>query len=208
MSNPEIHLHRHTVGQEERARLKPHLPACLWFTGLSGSGKSTIANAVEQRLNREFKAHTYLLDGDNIRSGLNSDLGFSLPDRAENIRRLGEVARLFVDAGLIVLTAFISPLRADRDRARQIVHPGRFIEIYVECPLEICERRDPKGLYQKARQGTVKDFTGISSPYEPPVKPELILHSGQDPVEVSAQKTIDYLNENGILIVGWNELKQ
>jgi adenylylsulfate kinase len=195
----DIRPHKHVVSSADRRSLKHHLPACLWFTGLSGSGKSTIANAVELHLNHEFQAHTYLLDGDNIRTGLNSDLGFSLEDRTENIRRLGEVARLFVDAGLIVLTAFISPLRADRARARQIIHPGLFVEIYVECPLEICEQRDPKGLYQKARQGTVKDFTGISSPYEPPVNPELVLHSGHDPVEVNAQKVIDYLKEKGIL---------
>jgi adenylylsulfate kinase len=200
MSNPEIHPHRHSISQNERVSLNLHQPACLWFTGLSGSGKSTIANAVEERLNREFRAHTYLLDGDNIRGGLNRDLGFSLADRAENIRRLGELARLFVDAGLIVLTAFISPLRADRDQARQIIHPGRFIEIYVECPLEVCEQRDIKGLYQKARQGTIPDFTGISSPYEAPLTPELILHTGQDSAEACAQKTIDYLKEKGIFL--------
>jgi len=199
MANRDLYLRRHTLSQADRVRLKAHPPACLWFTGLSGSGKSTIANAVELRLNHEFRAHTYLLDGDNIRSGLNSDLGFSLEDRIENIRRLGELARLFMDAGLIVLTAFISPLRADRDRARQIIHPGRFIEVYVECPLELCEQRDPKGLYQKARQGAIPEFTGISSPYELPLNPELVLHSGQDSVEVNAQKVIGYLKENGIL---------
>lgn len=173
--------------------LKAHAPACLWFTGLSGSGKSTLANALEFRLNREFGAHTYLLDGDNVRNGLNKDLGFSLSDRAENIRRLAEVARLFVDAGLIVLTAFISPLRADREGARQILQPGSFIEIYVECPLECCEQRDPKGLYHKARQGLIPEFTGISSPYEPPSAPELTLHSALSSVEDCAQQGIDYL---------------
>ncbi len=195
----EINPHQHLVRQVDRTALNTHQPACLWFTGLSGSGKSTIANAVELRLNREFQAHTYLLDGDNVRNGLNKDLGFTLPDRVENIRRLGEVARLFVDAGLIVLTAFISPLRADRERARQIIHPGKFVEIYVECPLEICEQRDPKGLYQKARQGLIPDFTGISSPYEPPISPELILHSGQFPVDDCAQMVTAYLIEQGIL---------
>lgn len=199
MSASDVHQYRPSVGQEERARLKSHLPVCLWFTGLSGSGKSTIANAVEASLNWEYRAHTYLLDGDNIRRGLNSDLGFSLSDRAENIRRLGEVVRLFVDSGLIVLTAFISPLRADRDRARGLVPLGQFIEIFVECPLEICEQRDPKGLYQKARQGLVSDFTGIDSPYEPPLTPELVLHSHRDPLEVCVQKTLDYLVGKRIL---------
>lgn len=199
MTTPELHLHRHTVNWEDRTAIKAHQPACLWFTGLSGSGKSTLANLVEQRLNQEFQAHTYLLDGDNIRTGLNTDLGFSLEDRAENIRRLGELARLFVDAGLIVLTAFISPLRVDRDRARRIIQPGRFIEVYVECPLEVCEQRDPKGLYKKARQGLIKDFTGIDSPYEPPETPEVTLHAGQEPVEVNVGRVIDYLKEKDIL---------
>jgi adenylylsulfate kinase len=200
--DPDIRPHQHMVSSVDRLSLKPHRPACLWFTGLSGSGKSTIANALEFLLNHEFRAHTYLLDGDNIRGGLNRDLGFSLEDRQENIRRLGEVAKLFVDAGLIVLTAFISPLRADRDRARQIIHPARFIEIYVDCPLELCEQRDPKGLYLKARQGTIPDFTGISSPYESPLNPELVFHSDQDSVEVCSQKAIVYLKENGILSDG------
>ena len=196
--NTNIHPHEHVLSQADRVALKPHRPACLWFTGLSGSGKSTIADAVEFRLNREFGAHTYLLDGDNIRSGLNSDLGFSLEDRKENIRRLGEVARLFVDAGLIVLTAFISPLRADRDQARQILQPGSFIEVYVECPLEICEQRDPKGLYRKARQGLIQEFTGITSPYEAPLNPELVLHSGEESVEQCASRVIDHLKQRGI----------
>jgi adenylyl-sulfate kinase len=197
--NENIRPHEHTVSHADRVQIKSHHPACLWFTGISGSGKSTIANAVELRLNREFKAHTYLLDGDNMRGGLNSDLGFSLQDRQENIRRLGEVAKLFVDAGLIVLTAFISPLKTDRERARQIIPTGHFIEIFVECPLEICEKRDPKGLYQKARQGLILDFTGISSPYEPPYNPELVLHSSNESVNVSASKVINYLSQTGIL---------
>jgi adenylylsulfate kinase len=199
MLNVNINPHQHTVSHSDRVQINPHLPACLWFTGLSGSGKSTIANSVELRLNQDFKAHTYLLDGDNIRDGLNSDLGFSLQDRAENIRRLGEVAKLFVDAGLIILTAFISPLRADRERARQIIQTGPFIEIFVECPLEICEQRDPKGLYKKARQGLILDFTGISSPYEPPYNPELTLHSSIDPMDVCVSKVIAYLSYAGIL---------
>ena len=197
----DIHPYQHKVTNADRISLMPHHPACLWFTGLSGSGKSTIANAVDLRLNREFRAHTYLVDGDNIRTGLNQDLGFSLAERTENIRRLGEVARLFVDAGLIVLTAFISPLRVDRDRARLIIQPGRFIEIFVECPLELCEQRDPKDLYRKARQGLITDFTGISSPYEPPLHPEMVLYSREEPVDACTQKVIDYLVENGILTI-------
>ena len=185
----------------DRVNIKSHRPACLWFTGLSGSGKSTIANAVEQRLNHEFKAHTYLLDGDNIRSGLNRDLGFSLQDRQENIRRLSEVAALFIDSGLIVLTAFISPMRNDRDLARQVINKGPFIEIFVECPLEICEHRDPKGLYQEARKGLITDFTGISSPYEHPLAPELTLQSNENSITECTSKVIDYLVENGILHV-------
>lgn len=194
-----IYTHQHSISQAERIALKPHRPACLWFTGLSGSGKSTIANAVEVRLNHDFQAHTYLLDGDNIRGGLNRDLGFSLEDRAENIRRLGEVAKLFVDAGLIVLTAFISPLRADRQHARQIIQAGALIEIYVDCSLAVCEGRDPKGLYQRARRGEIAEFTGISSPYETPEQPELILHSGDEPVDVCVERVVTYLQKHGFL---------
>ncbi len=189
------------ITQAERAAIKPHRPACLWFTGLSGSGKSTLAGAVELRLNRDFQAHTYLLDGDILRSGLNRDLGFSLADRTENIRRVGEVARLFVDAGLIVLTAFISPLQADRQRVRQILPPGTFHEIYVECPLAVCEQRDPKGLYRKARQGIIPDFTGISSPYEAPTTPELILHTDAEPVAECIERVIAYLQEQKLLSI-------
>jgi adenylyl-sulfate kinase len=199
MDDQKIFPHQHLVSHPDRVRIKTNRPACLWFTGLSGSGKSTLANAVEFRLNQEFRAHTYLLDGDNIRGGLNSDLDFSLLGRTENIRRVGEVARLFVDAGLIVLTAFISPLQADRNQARQIIQPGRFIEVYVECPLEICEQRDPKGLYQKARQGLLSDFTGITSPYEPPVRPEVITHNGITPVEESVAQIVEYLKNSGII---------
>ena len=196
---PDLSPHLHSVTAEQRTRIKPHRPACIWFTGLSGSGKSTLANALEMRLNGDFHAHTYLLDGDNIRSGLNRDLGFSLADRAENIRRLGEVARLFVDAGLIVLTAFISPLRDDRQRARQILPAGTFIEIFVDCPLEVCERRDPKGLYRKARSGELPDFTGVSSPYEPPLNPEVTVHTGQESVAGCVQHLIDTLQQRNIL---------
>lgn len=199
MENSNLYIHPHLIGQAERTNLKNHLPACLWFTGLSGSGKSSIANLVEKRLNQEFRAHTYLLDGDAIRHGLNTDLDFSIKDRSENIRRVGEVARLFVDAGLIVITAFISPLRIDRARTRHIFKTGFFVEIFVDCPLEICEQRDPKGLYKKAREGILLDFTGINSPYEPPDKPELTLFSGNESVSENAGKVIDYLRKKGIL---------
>ncbi|MFZ6026637.1 MAG: adenylyl-sulfate kinase [Chloroflexota bacterium] len=194
-----LYKHQHTLSHAERVAIKPHRPACLWFTGLSGSGKSTIANAVEVRLNRDFHAHTYLLDGDNIRSGLNGDLGFSPKDRTENIRRLSEVAKLFVDAGLIVLTAFISPFAADRRRARQIVPADAFVEIYIDCPLAVCEGRDPKGLYRQARRGEVAEFTGISSPYEIPEQPELVLHSGDEPVAACAERVVAYLQKHGFL---------
>lgn len=191
---------KNTLSSVERSSLKSHLPACLWFTGLSGSGKSTIACELEGSLNRAFGAHTYLLDGDIIRTGLNRDLGFSLADRAENIRRLGEVARLFVDAGLIVLTSFISPLRADRENARAIIEPAHFIEIFVECPLEVCEKRDVKGLYARARRGEIPDFTGISSPYEPPLHPEIVLHTSTETVEDSTRTVLNYLLSAGILM--------
>jgi len=199
MTDKSITPHLHSVSRQQRSAIKPHRPACLWFTGLSGSGKSTIANALELRLNQEYQAHTYLLDGDNIRSGLNRDLGFSLADRAENIRRLGEVAKLFVDAGLIVLTAFISPLRSDRLIVRQILPAEMFIEIFVDCPLEICEQRDPKGLYRKARRGELPDFTGISSPYENPFDPELALPSGQITVDECIERLLNFLKQRKII---------
>jgi adenylyl-sulfate kinase len=194
-----ISPHLHAVTHQERVALKAHQPACLWFTGLSGSGKSTIANAVDLRLNQDFQAHTYLLDGDNIRAGLNQDLDFSLQDRQENIRRLAEVAKLFVDAGLIVLTAFISPLYQDRERARQIITSERFIEIYVECPLAVCEQRDPKGMYRKARQGELPDFTGIDSPYEAPLNPEIILPADKMSIDACAAAVVAYLLNRGVL---------
>ena len=158
------------VTPEARSGIKGNKPAVLWFTGFSASGKSTIANIVEQTLNQDYKAHTFLLDGDNLRSGLNKDLGFSNTDRTENIRRVGEIAKLMSNAGLIVLTAFISPIRVDRDQNREILDGGKFFEIFVDCPIEVCEQRDPKGLYQKARDGIIKEFTGISSPYESPLQ--------------------------------------
>jgi len=170
----------------------------IWFTGLSASGKSTIAISVDQILTSRGK-HCYVLDGDNIRHGLNRDLGFSPEDRNENIRRIGEVAKLFTQAGIINLTAFISPYIVDRDRNREIQEPRDFIEVYVECPLEVCEQRDPRGLYAKARAGLVPEFTGISAPYEAPLNAEIVLHTGSESVDESAGRVIEYLEKNGYL---------
>ena len=170
----------------------------VWFTGLSASGKSTIATTVDQILTGRGK-HCYVLDGDNIRFGLNRDLGFSPEDRNENIRRIGEVAKLFTQAGIINLTAFISPYIVDRDRNREIQEPRDFIEVFVECPLEVCETRDPKGLYAKARAGLVKEFTGISAPYEAPVNPEVVLRTDRETEEESARRVVEFLESKGYL---------
>ncbi|HEX7003870.1 MAG TPA: adenylyl-sulfate kinase [Trueperaceae bacterium] len=193
-----ITWHEHGVTKAERAHRKGQKPCILWFTGFSGSGKSTIANAVEVKL-AEMGYHTYLLDGDNIRHGLNKDLGFSAEDRTENIRRIGEAAKLFVDAGIIVLTAFISPFRSDRQMVRDIVEENEFLEIFVDTPLDVCEDRDPKGLYAKARRGEIRDFTGIDSPYEPPVKPEVHLYPARESVEQSVDRIVNGLEERGVL---------
>lgn len=198
MSNKNIVWHDHHVTKEDRSKLKGQKPCILWFTGLSGSGKSTIANAVESRL-FELDKHTYLLDGDNIRMGLNKGLGFSDKDRIENIRRIGEVSKLFVDAGAIVLTAFISPFQRERDMVRSFVKEDEFIEVFIDTPLEVCETRDPKGLYKKARKGEIAHFTGISSAYEAPVSPEIHIVNDTIPIEDLAQKIIDYLEEKGYL---------
>ena len=193
-----ITWHDGAITNSDRERLLNQKGAVLWFTGLSGSGKSTLANAVEEKL-FEMGHLTYILDGDNIRHGLNKNLGFSPEDREENIRRIGEVSKLFCDAGVIAMTAFISPYRADRDKARALVAEGRFVEIYVQVPLEIAEQRDPKGLYKKARAGEIKEFTGISAPYEEPMKAELIVETGKLSLEESVGVVIDYLKKNGIV---------
>lgn len=195
---PHIVWHTVSVTKEDRQRKSGQKSAILWFTGLSGSGKSTLANAVEAELFYQNK-RTYLLDGDNIRSGLNANLGFSDEDRKENIRRIGEVAKLFVDSNAIVLTAFISPFHEDREMVRKRVEEGEFLEVYVQCSLEACEARDPKGLYKKARAGEIKAFTGIDSPYEAPVKPDLIVNTELETLEESTQKVITFLKENGII---------
>jgi len=190
--------HDHHVTKEERSSIKMQKPCILWFTGLSGSGKSTIANAVESRL-VELGKHTYLLDGDNIRMGLNRGLGFSDEDRIENIRRIGEVSKLFVDSGTIVLTAFISPFQKERDAVRALVKDGEFIEVFIDAPLVVCESRDPKGLYKKARKGEIPNFTGISSPYEAPSRPEIHIINDNISIDDVTQQVIDYLEEKGYL---------
>ncbi len=197
-SAANIVWHPTTVTKEQRQQRAGHKSAILWFTGLSGAGKSTLANAVEHELNQRGLA-SYVLDGDNIRHGLNKGLGFGEEDRKENIRRIGEVAKLFVDAGVIVLTAFISPYRSDRELARSLVAAGEFIEVYVQCPLEECERRDVKGLYQKARRGEIGQFTGISAPYEEPDQPELVVASSEQSIEESVAAVLAYLEQAGIL---------
>ncbi len=186
------------ITRDARARLLGHGAATVWFTGLSGSGKSTIAIALEEALVAR-KVSSYVLDGDNIRQGLNSNLGFSPDDRTENIRRIGQVAKLFNDAGVVVQTAFISPYRADRDQVREILPEGEFIEVLVDCPLEECEKRDVKGLYKKARAGEIPEFTGISAPYEEPERPELVLKTAESSVEECVEQVIAYLEAKGIL---------
>jgi len=190
--------HQGAVTRADRERLNGHRGATVWFTGLSGSGKSTIAVALEKAL-WERGVHAFVLDGDNVRHGLNKNLGFSPADRTENIRRIGEVAKLFADAGIVALTAFISPYRADRDQVRALMQPGDFVEVMVACPLEVCEQRDVKGLYQKARAGQIPEFTGISAPYEPPLSPEITLRTDAQSVEESARQVISYLEQRGIV---------
>ena len=187
-----IHWQATDINRDHHANLKNQKPMVLWLTGLSGSGKSTIANAIEKKL-AQMNRHTFLLDGDNVRHGLNKDLGFTEADRIENIRRVGEVARLMTDAGLIVITAFISPFRAEREMVRQMMQPGEFIEVFIDTPLHIAEQRDVKGLYAKARAGELKNFTGIDSPYEAPENPEIIIDTTQMDVEPAADKIVKLL---------------
>lgn len=211
----EVHWHDHAVATEDREKLNGHRGCVLWFTGLSACGKSTVANLVDHKLH-SMGAHSFVLDGDNIRHGLNAGpamlrerhgeeyakrfgLGFSAQDREENIRRIGTVAKLFRDAGIIALTAFISPYRRDRDAARNMHSAGDFIEVFVDAPLAVCEARDPKGLYKKARAGELKGFTGIDDPYEAPEKPELVLDAGTKTAEQLADEVIAYLKQQGIL---------
>lgn len=187
-----------TVSRMMRAKQNGHEGVLLWFTGLSGSGKSTISQALERELyNHSIK--TYILDGDNIRNGLNSDLGFSIDDRSENIRRVGEVGKLFTEAGILTMAAFISPLREDRNRIRRLMSPGRFIEIWVKCSLECCENRDVKGLYRRARRGEIAEFTGISSPYEPPDDPEIVIDSENKSLDECISEILLFLVNKGII---------
>lgn len=190
--------HQATVTRERREALNEHRSVMLWFTGLSGAGKSTLAHAVEERLH-QTGCRTFSFDGDNVRHGLCSDLGFSDQDRVENIRRVGEMGKLFLEAGVIALTAFISPFRSDRERVRSLMPHGEFFEIYCHCPLEVCEERDVKGLYKRARAGEIKNFTGISSPYEEPENPELVVDTGGLSLEESVAQVIAMLEQRGVI---------
>ncbi|MDH4321249.1 MAG: adenylyl-sulfate kinase [Desulfobulbaceae bacterium] len=200
-SSANVVWHQASVTQERRERLNGHRAVNLWFTGLSGSGKSTLAHAVEERLH-ELGCRTFVFDGDNVRHGLCGDLSFSIEDRHENIRRIGEMVNLFLQAGVIALTAFISPMRSDRQRVRDIIGDDAFVEVYCRCPLEVCEERDVKGMYKKARAGEIKNYTGISSPYEEPVHPDLILDSGSRPLEECVEAVIRLLRERKIIEQG------
>lgn len=198
IKSPNTVWHHATVTRERREQQNGHKAVILWFTGLSSAGKSTLAHALEERLHQQ-NCRTFVFDGDNVRHGLCGDLAFSNEDRQENIRRVGEMAKLFIESGVIALTAFISPFRADRRRVRDLVPEGDFIEIYCKCPLEICEARDVKGLYKRARAGEIKDFTGISSPYEVPERAELTVNTGELPLDECVAQVIEFLQERGDL---------
>lgn len=185
--------HKMNVSREDREELLKQKGVVLWFTGLSGSGKSTVASSLEKRLHDMGKL-TYTLDGDNVRHGLNSDLGFSDKDRIENIRRIGEISKLFVDAGIITIATFVSPFREDRQKVRELLGKD-FVEIYIDCPLEVCEKRDPKGIYKKARTGEIKHFTGIDSPYESPINPEIVVSTHLNTLDECVDKLVAYLEE-------------
>lgn len=197
-TSTDVVWHHATVTRDRRQQQNHHKSVILWFTGLSGAGKSTLAHCVEENLHQRG-CRTFVLDGDNVRHGLCGDLSFSIEDRTENIRRIAEVAKLMMEAGVITLTAFISPFRAEREKARLIFPHGEFLEIYCRAPIEVCEERDVKGLYAKARKGEIKDFTGISSPYEEPRKPELVVDTGSDSLENCTQRVIDLLVERGVI---------
>ncbi|MFP4447095.1 MAG: adenylyl-sulfate kinase [Bacteroidales bacterium] len=190
--------HDTVVTKEEREKKNGHKGIVVWMTGLSACGKSTIATELQKKL-FEMNCNVFILDGDNVRHGLNSNLGFSPEDREENIRRIGEVAHLFAESGTITITSFISPYKNDRDRARKLNEPGDFLEVYVKAPLSVCEKRDPKGLYKKARQGIIPEFTGISAPYEEPVNPEILIETDKLNLEESVEKIIHYMQEKNIL---------
>ena len=197
-TSPDVIRHKASVTHARRETLNGHRSINLWFTGLSGSGKSTLAHALEERLHM-MGCRTYVFDGDNVRHGLCSDLGFSEEDRHENLRRIAEMVNLFIDAGVLSLTAFISPLEKDRSMVKQIVGRDNIIEIYCNCPLEICESRDVKGLYKKAREGLIKNYTGVSAPYEPPDNPDIELNTGEQPLNECVMHIIKYLKEMGVI---------
>ncbi len=194
-----IRPHEGGIQKDDRRRLNGHGSAIVWFTGLPGSGKSTLACRLEEKLFRKG-IRTYVMDGDNVRAGLNKDLGFSAEDREENIRRIGEVAKLFVEAGMIVMTAFISPYRKDRESVRKLVGKGEFIEVYVKCPLSVCEQRDVKGHYKMARQGIIRNFTGVDDPYEEPEHPEMVVETARMTVEESVESIIRFLEERNVIV--------
>ena len=198
MTVDNLYFHKHRVSRELKELRNDHKSKVIWFTGLSGSGKSTVANATEKLLH-DMGLQTYILDGDNVRMGLNKDLGFSPQDRTENIRRITEVAKLFADSGSIVLTAFISPYEEDRNSARKIISDEDFIEVFVKADLSVCESRDPKGLYKKARAGEIKGFTGIDAPYEEPINPELVVETDKYDILVCANQVVDYLVKENII---------
>ena len=195
-----------TVTRRMREDMNGHRAVTLWFTGLSGAGKSTLAHAVEEALH-ERESRTFVLDGDNVRHGLCSDLGFSLADRTENIRRVGEMAKLLIEAGIVTITAFISPLRSDRDRVRGLFPDGDFLEIYCDAGIDVCESRDVKGLYRRARSGEIPDFTGISSPYEPPLNPELVVPTGRLALADCVAQVISLLEQRGVILPEETEIK-
>ncbi len=198
MNNSNVVYHRATVTRNRRQKLNKHRSVIIWFTGLSGSGKSTLAHAVEEELYQDG-CRTFVFDGDNVRHGLCANLSFSEEDRHENIRRIGEMSKLFIEAGVIALTAFISPFRVDRERVRALVSENDFIEIYCNSPLEVCEERDAKGLYKKARKGEIKNYTGISSPYEEPEHPDLVLDTANETVEANVENVLKLLEERHII---------
>ncbi len=194
-----LYFHNHRISEQDRWLKNSHKSALILITGLSASGKSTIASELEHRL-YEKQINTFVLDGDNVRHGLNKDLGFSHEDRSENLRRVGEVSKLLVEAGILVIAAFISPYKSDRKKIRELFHDDEFIEVYLDCDISVCEQRDPKGLYKKARAGTIKMFTGISAPYEVPEHPEVILETGTLSIQDSIEKLFQYLVDEGIVL--------
>ncbi|MBO9599010.1 MAG: adenylyl-sulfate kinase [Cohnella sp.] len=198
MSHPSVVWQSSKINREDRYVLNQHPSFVLWFTGLSGAGKSTLAYELERKLH-EMQIRTYVLDGDNLRHGINCNLGFSREERRENIRRAGEISKLFVEAGIVTLASFISPFREDREGVRELFAPREFIEVYVECPIEECARRDPKGHYKRVKEGTMKNFTGVDSDYEPPLSPEIVLRTDEETVSQSCERIVHDLTDRGLI---------